>query len=504
MDVKRFTPKAIGCKNIPLGKQGETNAVRLEFLCAEWLNEYPAARIELHVTIPDGTAYTAKLEESGSTRAWNVTEPYTAQAGSGTIELILRDAATSTVIKSVTGRTHVEKSPSGDGQPAPPPDENGLNGYVRYDRAQALTAEERKRARENIGADGAGGVGGYYKPSVDAEGNLTWEKSAEAMPDAEGANIRGPEGKEGKTGPIGPQGPQGTAGHTPYIGENGNWWIAGGDTNTPATPQGGTGTVTGIQLDGETYEPDESGVVSLPDLGCVQTVCGIEPDDEGNVALDASHVGALPANGKAADSNKLNGNSAAHYATAEQINNLDQAKAPSGYGLGEIGKHIDDCNSATISGFYRFDEPLNRPFSWGVLIVCGRNDNSCSQIAIAHDGEDKGSVAVRQIISGSAGKWEYINPPAQINMEYPTTERFNRMPVYTKIIDCGLATNAKKIQTNINNAIRYAGRFGGLPIPFTSSSGEYEADVEVNEGFIVMKIKGFSNTQAYVQLWYIK
>lgn len=45
-----------------------------------------------------------------------------------------------------------------------------------------------------------GDDGGYYKPNVDAEGQLTWEASAEDMPAVVGSNIMGP------TGPIGPSG----------------------------------------------------------------------------------------------------------------------------------------------------------------------------------------------------------------------------------------------------------------------------------------------------------
>jgi hypothetical protein len=45
-----------------------------------------------------------------------------------------------------------------------------------------------------------GDDGGYYKPSVDAEGQLSWEASAEDMPAVESSNIMGP------SGPIGPSG----------------------------------------------------------------------------------------------------------------------------------------------------------------------------------------------------------------------------------------------------------------------------------------------------------
>lgn len=51
------------------------------------------------------------------------------------------------------------------------------------------------------GADGAPGPagedGGYYSPTVDASGNLSWTASKEGMPAASGANIRGPQGAAG-------------------------------------------------------------------------------------------------------------------------------------------------------------------------------------------------------------------------------------------------------------------------------------------------------------------
>lgn len=50
---------------------------------------------------------------------------------------------------------------------------------------------------------------------------------------------QGPIGQTGPQGPAGPQGQQGTPGSdgkTPYIGENGNWWIGTSDTGVTATP----------------------------------------------------------------------------------------------------------------------------------------------------------------------------------------------------------------------------------------------------------------------------
>lgn len=71
---------------------------------------------------------------------------------------------------------------------------------------------------------------------------------------------------------AGVKGDPGQNGVTPHIGDNGNWWIGDSDTGMPARgPAGqngtGIGTVTGIELNGRTYSPDESGIIILPELG---------------------------------------------------------------------------------------------------------------------------------------------------------------------------------------------------------------------------------------------
>lgn len=65
----------------------------------------------------------------------------------------------------------------------------------------------------------AGEDGGYYAPSVDDAGNLTWTASKTNMPAVDGANIKGPRGDTGATGaqgPAGATGPAGADGKTAY------------------------------------------------------------------------------------------------------------------------------------------------------------------------------------------------------------------------------------------------------------------------------------------------
>ncbi len=57
-----------------------------------------------------------------------------------------------------------------------------------------------------------------------------------------GEPVPGPQGPPGPVGPQGPQGPKGDPGDTPYIGENGNWWIGDTDTSVSAAGSGEGGT----------------------------------------------------------------------------------------------------------------------------------------------------------------------------------------------------------------------------------------------------------------------
>lgn len=85
----------------------------------------------------------------------------------------------------------------------------------------------RLDALEKGGTTGGGtngADGGYYTPSVDASGNLTWTASKADMPAIPGANIKGPAGEDGKDGDTGPTGPAGADGYTPVRGTD--YWTA--------------------------------------------------------------------------------------------------------------------------------------------------------------------------------------------------------------------------------------------------------------------------------------
>ena len=85
-------------------------------------------------------------------------------------------------------------------------------------------------AQGPAGADGQPGEdGGYYTPSVDASGNLSWAGSKADMPAVSGTNIRGPQGPAGADGAPGAQGPAGQDGAPGAQGEQGPQGPAGAD-----------------------------------------------------------------------------------------------------------------------------------------------------------------------------------------------------------------------------------------------------------------------------------
>ena len=85
-------------------------------------------------------------------------------------------------------------------------------------------------AQGPAGADGQPGEdGGYYTPSVDASGNLSWAASKADMPAVSGTNIRGPQGPAGADGAPGAQGPAGQDGAPGAQGEQGPQGPAGAD-----------------------------------------------------------------------------------------------------------------------------------------------------------------------------------------------------------------------------------------------------------------------------------
>lgn len=159
MIVRQYAPCSLGRSIICLGKQGEINALRVEFDVSAWMAMYPDATVKLMHFAPDrpqDNPVIPTLGVEGTLRVWIVGEEDTAGAGNGVIELLLIDERTGSTIKSATGYTTVLRSPSAGIEA-----QEAEAGYVRYDVDQSalLTDEQKAVARKNIGAGTGDGTG---------------------------------------------------------------------------------------------------------------------------------------------------------------------------------------------------------------------------------------------------------------------------------------------------------------------------------------------------------
>lgn len=171
MIVRQYAPCSLGRSIICLGKQGEINALRVEFDVSAWMAMYPDATVKLMHFAPDrpqDKPVIPTLGVEGTLRVWIVGEEDTAGAGNGVIELLLIDERTGSTIKSATGYTTVLRSPSAGIEA-----QEAEAGYVRYDVDQSalLTDEQKAVARKNIGAGtgdgpGSGGILKETDPTV--------------------------------------------------------------------------------------------------------------------------------------------------------------------------------------------------------------------------------------------------------------------------------------------------------------------------------------------------
>lgn len=110
---------------------------------------------------------------------------------------------------------------------------------------------------------------------------------------------QGPQGEPGKQGPAGQQGPPGVDGQSPFIGENGNWWL--GDTDTGVSASGSAAGV--VSFNGRTGAVQPAAgdytaqmVGAMPDSFAERdpTVPAWAKTPE-KPAYTADEVGALPA-----------------------------------------------------------------------------------------------------------------------------------------------------------------------------------------------------------------
>lgn len=236
--------------------------------------------------------------------------------------------------------------------------------YVVYDINTLLAQiSAMKTAAENANkAAAAADAAAEHAPYINAGNNhwMAWDTETGTYEDT-GVTATGPKGAAGDDG------------STPYIGSNGNWWIGSTDTGTkaqgPAGQNGtGSGTVTGVEVNGQKYEPDQTGLVTLPEMGGSDVeLSNASPKPLGSTASagtgtmaaredhvhkmpTAQDVGALPSSGTAKDSNKLGGVEASEYAKKTDLEGVGGADPLTIYPVGSIYVSVNSTSPASLFG----------------------------------------------------------------------------------------------------------------------------------------------------------
>ena len=128
----------------------------------------------------------------------------------------------------------------------------GLEATEEIEEQNIDAIEQILRSIVELESKVGSGSGGYYAPSIDAGGNLSWTASKADMPAVDGANIKGPRGETGAKGENGSKGDKGDKGDK---GEKGAEKLANPNALTF------TGAVTG------SYDGSEPLTVNIPSGG---------------------------------------------------------------------------------------------------------------------------------------------------------------------------------------------------------------------------------------------
>lgn len=264
---------------IPLGKQGENNAVRVVWpgIAEKYAKLYGDGRFEL-VVVQKGKAYPAVVNVDGADLVWDVLAADVATAEVGSLELIYYVG--DTIAKSQTWETVVVASKSAGGMTEPPEDP----ARAWFDAIKRQIGDLSKlttKAKENLvaaineaartGSGGGGTVemrvdGGYIQYSTDG---VTWENliavaSLEGKPGKDGAP-----GAPGTPGAPGKDGEPGKDGHTPKIA---------------ATKTGKTTSITadGVEIaqikDGEDAAADPSLGITGAQVGQIAKITAVDTE----------------------------------------------------------------------------------------------------------------------------------------------------------------------------------------------------------------------------------
>ena len=288
----------------------------------------------------DGSVPMTGALNMGGNRVTNVGAP---QAGT---DAVRKDDLTAENVKFSDGETFQQKYDSGElTGPAGTPGQPGADGE-----------------QGPAGADG-----GYYQPSVDTSGNLTWAASKEGMPTVAGANIRGPQGERGPAGADGAPGPAGQDGAQGPAGANAT--ING----VIALTLNATGGLNGSQS-GETYTISGAGKLDAPEGGTKGQV--LTKTDDGQAWQDAPETG-MSQDDADARYLQLSGGTMTGDITLKDKGFIENAKGTLGFDGVMIGQNNPSSGG---SGYARLE------VQYGRIIFLPQSDEASKYVALSLNG----------------------------------------------------------------------------------------------------------------------
>lgn len=191
--------------------------------------------------------------------------------------------------------------------------------------------------------------------------------------------------------------------------------------------------------------------------------------------------------------------------------------APTGFGLGRDAIYTADFNKALANGWYYGTlGTVNAPNGFTVNCTCFVVARTANQITQYFFDPTNGCELHRFTVDGGS-TWEedWVNPPMLVNVEYRTTERWNNLPVYKKLVCVdGMPSASQKVfEHGIANIVYVLGKSGvavntstnkGFPFPCDSAdSGRVDLFADPNK-IVITTTKEMANTTGYVTLKYAK
>lgn len=205
--------------------------------------------------------------------AVNVKQGERGAEGKSAYELAVEDGYTGTEAEWLLSLVGENGSSGADGKSAYElAVENGYQGTVDQWLATLVgapgsTGEDGKSAYQLAVENGFDGTLAEWLASLVGEQGPQGEQGEQGPQGEQGE--QGPQGEQGEQGEQGPQGeqgeqgPQGEDGLTPFIGENGNWWIGQVDTGIAAEGAQGQQGVQGIGIQSVAINENGELVITL-------------------------------------------------------------------------------------------------------------------------------------------------------------------------------------------------------------------------------------------------